>query len=339
MTARQYLLVLIAAMLAVIPQVTVAADEVVVYSARNEHLIQPLFERFTEQTGTQVKYITGKEGPLLQRLRSEGNGTPADVLLTVDAGNLWAAADADLLQSINSTTLADNIPANLRDPENRWFGLSVRARTIVYNTDKVDPANLSGYAGLADEQWKGRLCLRTSKKVYNQSLVAMFIAELGEERTGEIVRGWVDNLAAAPFSSDTEVLKAIATGQCEVGIVNTYYLGRMLRDEPELPLTIFWPDQPGKGTGSGVHVNVSGAGVTRHAPNPELGQQLIEWLSTPEAQELFAGLNLEYPANPAVDVHPLVAAWGDFKPNPINVSNAGRLQAQAVMLMDRAGYR
>jgi iron(III) transport system substrate-binding protein len=339
MTARQSFLVLVTAMLAAIPPISIAADEVVVYSARNEHLIQPLFERFTEQTGTKVTFITGKEGPLLQRLRSEGKGTPADVLLTVDAGNLWAAADAGLLQPIESTTLEDNIPAHLRDPENRWFGLSVRARTIVYNTDKVDPANLSGYAGLADEQWQDRLCLRTSKKVYNQSLVAMFIAEHGEERTEEIVRGWVDNLAAAPFSSDTEVLKAIAAGQCGVGIVNTYYLGRLLRDEPELPLAVFWPDQPGQGNGSGVHVNVSGAGVTKHAPNPELGKQLIEWLSTEEAQELFAGLNLEYPANPAVDVHPLVAEWGDFKPNLINVSNAGRLQAQAVMLMDRAGYR
>ena len=166
-------------------------------------------------------------------------------------------------------SVPDRVPAR----SSHWK-MSVRARTIVYNADTVDPENLSGYAGLADEQWKDRLCLRTSQKVYNQSLVAMFIAQYGEERTEDIVRGWVDNLAAKPFSSDTEVLKAVAAGQCDVTIVNTYYLGRLLTEQPELPLKIFWPDQ-GEGEG-GVHVNVSGAGVTRHAPNPELGQQLIE---------------------------------------------------------------
>ncbi|HLU62366.1 MAG TPA: Fe(3+) ABC transporter substrate-binding protein [Gammaproteobacteria bacterium] len=312
-----------------------APGEVVVYSSRNEHLIKPLFERFTADTGIKVRYVTDKEGPLMQRLRAEGANTPADVLLTVDAGNLWAASEMGLLQATDSEVLENNVPAHLRDPENRWFGLSVRARTIVYNREKVDPAALSGYAALAEPEWRGRLCLRTSKKVYNQSLVAMLLAEHGEARTEEIVRGWVRNLAAPPFASDNEVLSAIAAGQCDVGIVNTYYLGRMLRATPELPVTVFWPDQDG----SGVHVNVSGAGVTKHAPNPELGRRLIEWLSSAEAQEMFAGLNLEYPANPEVPADPLIAAWGEFKPNVINVSNAGRLQAKAVMLMDRSGYR
>jgi iron(III) transport system substrate-binding protein len=311
------------------------ADEVVVYSARNEHLIQPLFERFTEDTGIKVRYITDREGPLLQRLRAEGRNTPADVLLTVDAGNLWAAAEAGLLQPLESKILAGNIPAHLRDPENRWFGLSVRARTLVYNPEKLDARQLQGYADLADPKWRGRLCLRTSKKVYNQSLVAMFIAEHGAALTDEIVRGWVRNLAAPPFSSDNEVMNAISAGQCDVGIVNTYYLGRMLQEKPDLPLAVFWPDQE---TG-GVHVNVSGAGLVRHAPNPALGERLIEWLASDNAQEMFAGLNLEYPANPSVKVHPLVAEWGEFKPSRRNLSDAGRLQAQAVMLMDRAGYR
>lgn len=313
------------------------AAEVVVYSARNEHLIKPLFEQFTEKTGIAVRYTTDKEGPLMQRLRAEGANTRADVLLTVDAGNLWAASEAGLLRSMDSEVLEANVPAHLRDPDKQWFGLSVRARTIVYNADKVNPENLSGYAGLADEQWNDRLCLRTSQKVYNQSLVAMFIAQHGEERTEEIVRGWVENLAAKPFSSDTEVLKAVAAGQCDVTIVNTYYLGRLLAEQPDLPLKIFWPDQGDEA--GGVHVNISGAGVTRHAPNPELGQQLIEWLSSEEAQGMFAGLNLEYPVNPSVEADPLVKAWGDFKPSPMNVSNAGRLQVQAVMLMDRVGYR
>lgn len=313
----------------------VLADEVVVYSARNEHLIQPLFTRFTEETGVKVRYITDKEGPLLQRLRSEGRNTPADVLLTVDAGNLWAAAEGGMLQPLKSDALLERIPAHLRDPENRWFGLSVRARTVVYNPGKVSEEQLAGYADLADPKWRGRLCLRTSKKVYNQSLVAMFIEEYGAKRTEEIVRGWVRNLAAQPFASDNEVLKAIAAGQCDVGIVNTYYLGRMLQEDENLPLAVFWPDQDS----TGVHVNVSGAGITRHAPNPKRAQQLIEWLASEAAQEMFAGLNLEYPANPAVEVHPLVSDWGTFEPSRLNISHAGRRQAQAVMLMDRAGYR
>ena len=330
----RYALVLLGAA-ALSPPLAAGNVEVVVYSSRNEHLIQPLFARFTDETGIKVRYVTDKEGPLMQRLRAEGANTPADVLLTVDAGNLWAAAEGGLLQATDSGLLRKNVPAHLRDPQNRWFGLSVRARTLVYNSATVDPATLSGYAGLAGAEWRDRLCLRTSKKVYYQSLVAMFLAEHGEQRTEEIVRGWVRNLAASPFSSDTEVLKAIAAGQCDVGIVNTYYLGRLLQENPDQPLAIFWPDQDG----SGVHVNVSGAGVTKHAPNPELGQRLIEWLSSASAQEMFAGLNLEYPANPDVSVDPLVASWGEFKPNPINVSNAGRLQTAAVMLMDRAGYR
>jgi iron(III) transport system substrate-binding protein len=194
---------------------------------------------------------------------------------------------------------------------------------------------LSTYAELADPRWKGKLCLRTSKKVYNQSLVAMMIARLGEQKTEQVVRGWVANLAAPPFSDDTSLIKAIAAGQCDVGIVNTYYLGRMLKDTPDLPVGLFWADQKGAGT----HVNVSGAGITKYAPNPAAATRLLEWLSEPEAQELFAGINLEFPANPDVPVDPLVAAWGPFKQDVINVSEAGRLQTQAVMLMDRAGYR
>ena len=312
-------------------------EEIVVYSARNEHLIQPLFDAYTKETGVSIKFITDKEGPLMQRLKSEGANTPADLLITVDAGNLWHAANEGLLQPINSALLIENVPANLRDKENRWFGLSLRARTIVYSTERVKPEELSTYAALGDTEWKGRLILRTSKKVYNQSLVAMLIAEFGEEKTEQIVRSWVTNLAAAPSSNDTQVMEAIAAGQGDVGIVNTYYFGRLLKKNPNLNLALFWPNQ-GQ-TGSGVHVNVSGAGVTKYAKHPEAAVKFLEWLSSEKAQNLFADANLEYPVNPKVTANPEVAAWGEFTASPFNLSQAGELQEQAIRLMDRSGYR
>lgn len=314
-------------------------DEITVYSSRQEHLLQPLLDRYSEETGTPVRLVTDSAGALLQRLQAEGENTPADMLITVDAGNLWQAADLGLLRAIESPTLADNIPAHLRDPEGRWYGLSVRARTIVYATDRVDPSELSTYAALAGDEWRNRLCLRTSKKVYNQSLVAMMIVQRGEERTEEIVRGWVDNLAAPPFANDVAVMEAIRAGQCDVGIVNSYYFGRLQKEEPDIPLALHWANQDAEGRARGVHVNISGGGVVRHAGNAEGATALLAWLSAGEAQHLFAALNLEFPANPAVAPADQVAAWGEFTPNPINVAKAGELQTEAVKLMDRAGYR
>lgn len=315
------------------------AEQVVVYSARNEQLIKPLFDTYTRETGVEVRFITDKEGPLLARLKAEGRNTPADVLLTVDAGNLWQAANEDLLRPIRSKTLETNVPAHLRDPDNEWFGLSVRARTLVYNTQKVKPADLSTYEDLAHPKWKGRLCLRTSKKVYNQSLVAMVIKEYGEDKTQAMVRGWVGNLATSPFPDDTKAMEAVAAGQCDVTIVNTYYFGRLMEKNPNLPLAIFWPNQTVKNQAAGVHVNISGAGVTRHAKNPSGAQRLIEWLSSERAQNLFADVNLEYPVNPKVNPDQTVSAWGSFRQNLINVKEAGSLQTKAVKLMDRAGYK
>jgi iron(III) transport system substrate-binding protein len=315
------------------------AEEVVVYSARNEQLIKPLFDAYTRATGVEVKFVTDKEGPLMARLKAEGRNTPADMLLTVDAGNLWQASEESLLRPIQSQTLTANVPKHLRDPGNEWFGLSVRARTMVYNTNKVKPAELSTYEDLASPKWKGRLCLRTSKKVYNQSLVAMMITEYGEGKTEAMVRGWVDNLATSPFPDDTKAMEAVAAGQCDVTLVNTYYFGRLMEKQPTLPLAIFWPNQNLKNKAAGVHVNVSGAGVTRHAKNPAGAQKLIEWLSSDKAQNLFADVNLEYPVNPKVAPDKTVAAWGSFRQNLINVKEAGSLQTQAVKLMDRAGYK
>ncbi|MDP2111713.1 MAG: extracellular solute-binding protein [Thiobacillus sp.] len=315
------------------------AEEVVVYSARNEQLIKPLFDAYTRDTGVQVKFITDKEGPLMVRLKAEGRNTPADMLLTVDAGNLWQASEEGLLRPIQSKTLEANVPAHLRDPGNEWFGLSVRARTLVYNTGKVKPADLSTYEDLASPKWKGRLCLRTSKKVYNQSLVAMMIHEYGDEKAEDIVRGWVGNLATSPFPDDTKAMEAVAAGQCDATLVNTYYFGRLMEKKPNLPLAIFWPNQNLKNKAGGVHVNISGAGVTRHARNPAGAQKLIEWLSSDKAQNLFADVNLEYPANPKVAPDKTVAAWGSFRQSLINVKEAGSLQTKAVRLTDRAGYK
>lgn len=319
----------------VVPVIATAGDELVVYSARNEQLIRPLFDAYQAKTGTNIRFITDKAGPLLQRLKAEGASTPADLLITVDAGNLWRASREGVLLSVSSRILKRNISSHLRDPHNQWFGLSVRARTIVYSTQRVQPKELSTYEDLASAKWKGRLCLRTSKKVYNQSMVAMMIARLGEKATEKIVRGWVDNLATDVFSNDRAVIKAIDTGQCDVGIVNTYYYGRLKKKKPDLAAALYWPNQKGRG----VHINISGAGVTRYAKNPKAAIKFLEWLSTRPAQELFANGNMEYPANPAVKPHPLVAAWGGFKQDKLNVSRAGELQARAVMVMDRAGYR
>ena len=315
------------------------AEEVVVYSARNEQLIKPLFDAYTRDTGVQIKFITDKEGPLMARLKAEGRNTSADVLLTVDAGNLWQASEEELLRPIQSQILQANVPEHLRDPGNEWFGLSVRARTLIYNTSKVKPGDLATYEDLANPKWKGRLCLRTSKKVYNQSLVAMMITEYGEDKTEDMVRGWVSNLATSPFPDDTKAMEAVAAGQCDVTLVNTYYFGRLIEKSPTLPLAIFWPNQNLKNKAAGVHVNISGAGVTRYAKNPAGAQKLIEWLSSDKAQNLFADVNLEYPVNPKITPDKTVAAWGGFKQNLINVKEAGSLQVQAVKLMDRAGFK
>ncbi len=313
----------------------VHAEEVVVYSARIEQLIKPMFDAFTKETGIKVKYTTDNEGALLARLEAEGKNTPADMLITADAGNLWAASQAGLLKPVKSEVLESNIPAHLRDPANEWFGLSIRARTLIYNTKKVKPEELSTYEDLADPKWRKRLCLRTSKKVYNQSLVAMMIAEHGEAKTEEIVKGWVANLATDPLSDDTRALEFVAAGKCDVTIVNTYYFGRLMSKDSKLPLAVFWPNQ----NDGGVHVNISGAGVTRHGRHEAAAIKLLEFLSSDKAQNLFADVNMEYPVNPKIAADPFVASWGSFKQNPMNLAKAGELQTAAVKLMDRAGYR
>ena len=308
---------------------------VTIYSSRNEQLIKPLLDRYTEQTGVKVELVTDKDGPLMARLQAEGQNTPADMLLTVDAGNLWQAAEQGLLQPVASSVLETNVPAKYRDPEGRWTGLSLRARTIFYDPSKVSADQLSTYADLADPKWKGKLCLRTSKKVYNQSLVASMMEHLGAEKTEAVIRGWVANLATDVFSDDTNLLEAIAAGQCEVGIANSYYYGRLLDEKPDFPVKIFWANQ---GT-TGTHVNISGAGVVTGSDNADGALKLMEWLSSDDAQGLYASADKEFPVKVGIDESEMLRSWGQFKPDDINVQKFGALQTQAIQMMDKAGYK
>ena len=313
----------------------VSDDSVTVYSSRKEHLIKPLFEAFTKDTGVKVEYLTGKGGALIERLKLEGANTPADMFMTVDAGNLWYAGSQDLFQPVQTETLKSNIPSHLRDPNGLWTGLSVRARTIVYSTDRVNSADLSTYADLSASKWKGKLCLRTSKKIYTKSLAASVIYNHGEDKAGDIISGWVNNLAATPNAKDSHVMNAILAGQCDVGLVNTYYFGRLVAKKPNAPLKLFWANQDT----TGVHVNVSGAGVTKHASNAKGATQLLEWLSSSKAQAIYGSLNKEYPANQNIASDDVVSAWGSFKQDDMNLSQAGILQAKAVKLMQMKGYK
>ena len=308
-----------------------ADDDVVrVYSARHYDL-EPAFEQFYEETGIEVEFLYGSDAELRERIQAEGEDTLADVYMTVDAGNLALAAESGMFRPLDSEVLESAVPENLQDPDGLWYGLSQRARTIVYDPSKVDPSELSTYEALAEPEWESRLCLRRSTNVYTQSLVASLIARHGEERAFEIVSGWADN--ARIYNNDVAILENIASGNCEVGIVNHYYLARQLEEDPDLPVELFWANQ----VTSGTHVNVSGAGVTANADDPELARQLLEWLAT-DGQEAFVEGNHEYPANPDVAPGELIAGFGDFEADTLDAAEFGALNAEAVELMAQAGY-
>jgi iron(III) transport system substrate-binding protein len=318
-----------------------ASGEVNLYSARKEALIKPLLDRFTAETGIEVNLVTGKADALLKRLESEGRNTPADLLVTVDAGRLHRAVVADLLQPVENATLKERVPASYRDPENHWFGLSTRARVMMYSRDRVDSGALSTYEGLADPQWKGRICIRSSSNIYNQSLIASLIAAHGEEETERWARGLVANMARPPSGGDRDQIKAVAAGQCDVAVANTYYLGGMLNSsdpaqvEAASKVAVFWPNQDGRGT----HVNVSGAGVTKYARNRDNAVKLLEFLTSDASQQWYAEVNSEYPAVPGVPLSGTLQAWGEFRADDLNLAVLGRNNAAALKLMDRAGWK
>ncbi len=314
---------------------SVWAEELTIYSTRKEQLLEPLIKAYEANSGNKVKVVYDSEGPLLEKLKREGNKSPADLLLVVDAGNLWRAADLGLLSPVKSELLDSNLSSSLKDPSNQWFGVTRRVRAIVYNPNKIKPSELSTYEDLADPKWKGKLCLRSSSKVYNQSLVAMLIERLGEEKTKSVVQGWVNNLGAKVFSDDTSLIKALENGPCQLGIVNSYYLGKVIKDNPKFPAKIFWPNQKT----SGAHVNISGIGVTKSSKKKALAQKFIEWSVQPEAQTLLSEMNLEFPVVEKITLNPILKNFGTFKPDEMNLSVAGKRQKQAVMLMDAVGYQ
>lgn len=340
MGTRLTSLILAAALLggAVVAQ----AAEVNVYSARKEALIKPLLDRFTARTGVAVNLVTGKADALLQRLQSEGRNSPADVLLTVDAGRLHRAKEAGVLQAVTSAELEQAIPAAYRDPQGYWFGLSLRARPIMYVKGRVEPDQLGTYEDLADPRWKGRICIRSSDNIYNQSLVASLIDAHGEAKVEQWAKGLVANMARPPKGGDRDQIKAAAAGQCDIAIANTYYLAGMLQDTKDdaqraagEAMGVFWPNQNGRG----AHVNVSGAGVTAAAQNRENAVKLLEFLAGTEAQAWYAEENNEYPVRPGVPVSKLLASWGEFKADDLNLAVLGRNNAAALRLMDRAGWK
>ena len=318
-----------------------AAPEVNLYSARKEALIKPLLDQFTEKTGITVNLVTGKADALLTRLKSEGRNTPADVFLTTDAGRLHRAEEAKVLQPIQSETLNKDIPASYRDPEGYWFGLSLRARPIMYVKGKVDPKTLSTYEALSAPELKGKICIRSSNNIYNQSLVASMIAVDGEAKTETWAKGLVGNMARPPKGGDRDQIKAAAAGQCDIAVTNTYYFGKMLaggdasQKAAAEKLAIFWPNQEGRGT----HVNISGAGVTTHAKHKDNAIKLIEFLASEDAQAWYAQVNYEYPVREGVEPSKVLAEWGNFKADNLNLSQLGDLNSKAVMLMDRAGWK
>ena len=316
------------------------SDEVNLYSSRQESLIRPILDEFEKDTGIKVNVVFAKEGTL-ERLKAEGDNSPADAILTVDISRLAAHKEAGVLQPISSEVLDKNIPEHFRDPDGEWYGLSARSRVIFYAKDRVDPSELSTYEDLADPKWKNRICVRSSSNAYNQSLLAAMIVHDGAEAAEKWANGIKDNLARKPQGGDRDQLKAVAAGECDIAIVNTYYYGGLQnsKDPEEVAVTekvaLFWPNQDGRG----AHVNVSGAGVTKSAKNKDAAIKLIEYLSEDKAQEFYASTNYEFPVKADVELDETVAGWGEFKMDEVSLGKVADAQAEAVKIFDRAGWR
>ncbi len=321
--------------------VMASAEEVNVYSARKEALIKPLLDKFTDATDIKVNLVTGKADALITRMQNEGEFSPVDLLLTTDIGRLHRAKEMGLLQTTGSDSLEQNIPENLRDSEGYWFALTMRARPIMYHPDRVKPEELNGVLDLADPKWKGRVCIRSSSNIYNQSMVAAMIYKFGEEQVQQWADAFTKNFARRPKGGDRDQIKAVVAGECDIAIANTYYLGGMLADvdsknaEIAGQLKVFWPDQQGTGT----HVNVSGGAVSKYAPNAGAAKRLLEFLASKESQKWYAEVNHEYPVREGIEVSELLKGFGDFKAEQIPLEKVGLLNGQSVKVMDKAGWR
>ncbi len=321
--------------------VAASAAEVNVYSSRHYDTDKSLYQTFTQQTGIKVNIIEGRDDELIERIRTESGNSPADILITVDAGRLWRAQNADILQPIKSKTLEDTVPAYLREPSGLWFGLTKRARVIIYNKAAVKPSELSTYEDLADPKWKGRLLIRSSTNVYNQSLAGSILAAHGEKATEEWARGIVANLARRPQGGDSDQILAVAAGEGDIAVSNTYYFGRIAgSSKPEDKAVadkvgVFFPNQNDRGT----HVNISGAGVLKNAPNKDNAVKFLEYLVSPPAQKIFAEGNYEYPVSKVAEMAPVIASWGSFKEDTLNAAVFGKNNEEALKIMDRAGWK
>lgn len=317
---------------------TAEEDPVVnVYSARHYGAVEEVFTRFTEETGIEVRLSQGSVQSLVERILAEGPQTPADAVITIDAGGLQILADEGVLEAVDSAVVQESIPTNLRDPENRWFGLSQRVRTLVYNPVTVsEDAVPTTYADLANPEWQGRLCLRPASHIYTISLVASMIAKMGEAEAEEVVSGWVANNPTY-IDSDTRILETIEAGGCDAGITNHYYLARILAENPDFPVQLQWANQET----TGVHRNIVGMGILASARNKANAITLLEWLAT-EGQgatpDTLPGSNYEFPANPAAEVHPIIAAFGEWQVDPLPLSEYGTNQVAAIQLLERTGY-
>ena len=315
-------------------------DELNVYSARKEHLIKPLLDRFSETTNVKINLVTAKGDALLARLKAEGVNSPADIFLTVDAGRLHRAQQMGVFQPVRSEILQQTIPSHLRSPTKEWFGLSIRARVIIYAKDRVTPDQLDTYESLSSSEWKDRICIRSSENIYNQSLVASMLATRGPSETEEWLKAFTNNFARQPSGGDRDQIKAVSAGQCDVAIVNSYYLAGMLRSrdarerDAANQVALHWPNQEDRGT----HINISGAGVTKSSKNPELAARLLEFLTTIDSQQWYAEVNNEYPIIPEADIHEVLQKWGAFKADQLNMTLLGLHNSDAILAMDRAGW-
>jgi iron(III) transport system substrate-binding protein len=340
--------VLLLSSLALVPSMAQTGGVVNIYSARHYGAIEDAFNKFTAATGIQVRVSQGSPQALLERLRAEGEYSPADLFLSIDAGAMTLAAEEGLLQAVDSAELTTNIPENLRDPENRWFALSARVRTIVYNPEKVQADEVQRYQDLADPKWKGRLCLRPGAHIYSISLTSSLLFHYGEAETAKIVAGWVAN-EPTYIDSDTRILETIVAGGCDVGIVNHYYLMRKLAEDPNFPLQLAWANQGEEDFGAFFNVNV--VGVTKSALNRDNAVTFLEWMSSAEGQigtsEGFPGSNYEFPVNPNAEPGELLAGLllatlgedGALKfDTEYPLTEYGAYQEPALQLLEAAGY-
>lgn len=318
-----------------------AAEELNVYSARHYDSDEALYAAFTEQTGIEVNVLEGDSDQLIQRLKLEGEASPADVMITVDAGRLWRGEQEEIFASVESEVLDERLPEYMRHPEGKWFGFSQRVRAIFIDPTEVDAGEITSYEDLADPKFEGQVCIRSSNNIYNQSLLASLIAHHGEEEAEAWAKGVVDNFARDPEGGDTDQILGVASGECNIALANHYYYVRLVNSDQEADreaaekVEIVFPNQDGRG----AHVNVGGAGMVKGAPNEENAVRFLEFLASDEAQALFATGNYEFPAVESAETDGVIASWGDFKKDDLNVSVLGENNPAAIRIFDRVGWR